>query len=66
MYNKCKQSVTPSVNEDFTPTDFIYTNEVLEVDSGKTQKQINNEFREEIKYLKRMLVILQRQIDEEI
>lgn len=66
MNNKCKKSVTPSVNEDFTPTDFIYTNEVLEVDSGKTQKQINNEFREEIKYLKRMLVILQRQIDEEI
>lgn len=62
----CKKSVTPKVNEDFTPTDFIYTNEVLEVDSGKTQKQINNEFREEIKYLKRMLVILQRQIDEEI
>lgn len=66
MNNKCKQSVTPSVNEDFIPTDFIYTNEVLEVDSGKTQEQINNELREEIKGLKRMLVILQRQINEEI
>lgn len=66
MNNKCKQSVTPSVNEEFAPTDFIYTNEVLEVDSGKTQEQINNELREEIKGLKRMLVILQRQINEEI
>lgn len=66
MYNKCKQSITPTVNEEFAPVDFILTTEVLEEDSRKTQDEINQELRGEIKSLKRMLTLIQKQIDESI
>lgn len=59
----CKKSVTPKVNEDFKPSDYIYTTEVVEEDTKKTQHEINDELRKEIISLKKMITLLDRKID---
>lgn len=66
--DKCRKSVTPHVNEDFNPVLLIKTSEVAEKvgEKVKTQKQINQELRDEITSLKKMITLLNRRIDEEL